>query len=75
MTIDINYKGIDLTIEGEYEPSEEEVTYESDLSGYPGSNSSFIIYEVFVEEVDIFDIISDFDLEALEELILNEILR
>ena len=73
MTIDINYKEIDLTIEGEYEPAEKEVRYNSDMTGYPGSSSSFTILGVYVEEVDIFDITSDFDLEALEELILKMI--
>ena len=47
MEINIEFKGISLRVVGEYEAGEEAVMYYSDMSGYPGSNSSFDVNEVY----------------------------
>ena len=69
----LNYKGIDLLIEGTYIPIEEIVRYNEDFSGHPGSPASFDINAIFVQDVDIFELISEDDLEVLETLILEKI--
>lgn len=75
MEIEINYKGIPLRVVGEYEAGEEAVMYYSDMSGYPGSNSSFDVNEVYAEDsdIDIFELFSPADLEVLAEKILDKL--
>ena len=75
MEINIEFKGISLRVVGEYEGGEEAVMYYSDMSGYPGSNSSFDVNEVYTEdsEIDIFELFSPADLEVLSEKILEQI--
>ena len=75
MEINIEFKGISLRVVGEYEAGEEAVMYYSDMSGYPGSNSSFLVEEVYAEdsEIDIFELFSLADLEILEEKILDKL--
>ena len=75
MEINIEFKGISLRVVGEYEAGEEAVMYYSDMSGYPGSNSSFDVNEVYTEdsEIDIFELFYPADLEVLAEKILDKI--
>ena len=75
MEINIEFKGIPLRVVGEYEAGEEAVMYYSDMSGYPGSNSSFLVEEVYVEdsEIDIFELFSPADLEVLVEKVIEQI--
>ena len=75
MEINIEFKGISLRVVGEYEAGEEAVRYYSDMSGYPGSNSSFLVEEVYADdsEIDIFELFSPADLEVLSEKILEQI--
>ena len=75
MEINIEFKGISLRVVGEYEVGEEAVMYYSDMSGHPGSNSSFLVEEVYAEdsEIDIFELFSPADLEVLEEKIIEQI--
>ena len=75
MEINIEFKGIPLRVVGEYEAGEEAVMYYSDMSGYPGSPSSFNVEEVYVEdsEIDIFEFFSPADLEVISEKILEQI--
>lgn len=75
MEISIEFKDIPLRVVGEYEAGEEAVMYYSDMSGYPGSPSSFDVNEVYVEdsEIDIFELFSPADLEVLEEKILDKL--
>ena len=75
MEINIEFKGISLRVVGEYEAGEEAVMYYSDMSGHPGSNSSFDVNEVYAEDsdIDIFELFSPADLEILEEKILEQI--
>ena len=75
MEINIEFKGIPLRVVGEYEAGEEAVMYYSDMSGYSGSNSSFLVEEVYAEDsdIDIVELFSPADLEILEEKILEQI--
>lgn len=75
MEINIEFKGIPIIVVGEYEAGEEAVMYYSDMSGHPGSPSSFDVEEVYVEdsEIDIFEFFSPDDLEIIEEKVLEQI--
>lgn len=73
MEVQIKYKGIDLFIECDYSPPEEQVRYYSDMSGYPGANSELELISIFVGDTDIFEMFSPEDLERIEELCLNKI--
>ena len=65
----------------EYEPGEAEVTYYSDGSGYPGSNSEVTIHHAWIQlknkngeliDVDIFPYINTIEELDIEDII-NEI--
>jgi hypothetical protein len=73
--VEIKFKGIPLIVEGYYEKGEEAVYNYGDGSGYPGSNSSFDVNEIYVEysEIDIFELFSAADLEEIKEICLTEI--
>ena len=75
MEISIEFKGVPLRVVGEYEAGEEAVMYYSDMSGHPGSLSSFDVEEVYVEdsEIDIFEFFSPDDLEIITEKVLEQI--
>ena len=75
MEINIEFKGIPLRVVGEYEAGEEAVRYYSDMSGHPGSNSSFFVEEVYVEDsdIDLIELFSPDDLEVLAEKILEQL--
>ena len=75
MEINIKFKGISLRVVGEYEAGEEAVMYYSDMSGHPGSNSSFLVEEVYAEDsdIDIFELFSPADLEVLAEKVIEQI--
>ena len=75
MEINIEFKGIPLRVVGEYEAGEEAVMYYSDMSGHPGSNSSFLVEEVYADdsEIDIFELFSPADLEVLAEKVIEQI--
>lgn len=69
----ITYLGIDMEIEGNYYPGEAQIMYDSDMGGYPGSPSEFEIYDVFVEEVSIINLLQDFQLEDIQTEVLEKI--
>jgi hypothetical protein len=71
--ITINYKGIELLIEGTYTPGEEEVRYFSDMLGHPGYPASFDVNAIFVQDVDIYELLSEDNLREIETLILEKI--
>ena len=73
MKTEITYKGILLEVEGTYTEAENRVIYYGDLDGHPGSPASFDINAIFVQDVDIYEIIDSHDLEVLETLVLEKI--
>ena len=67
MITEITFKGILLEVEGTYTKAEEQ-TYDM-----PGSPASFQTYDVFVEGVNIVDLLREDDLREIETLILEKI--
>jgi hypothetical protein len=65
MTVEINYLGVQITVEGLYYPGDPEIMYDLDMAGYPGSNSEFEIHDVFVGEVSIIELLSDYQMEEI----------
>ncbi len=74
MEVKINFRDVNLVVNGNYTPEEPMVMYYADGSGYPGSSSEFEINEIYVEDssVDIFELLIDYTTE-IEELCLTEI--
>ena len=72
--VEVEFRGVELTIVGNYHSEEEEVKYYSDMSGHPGYPSYFEIQEIKVRDsdVDLFDLLED-HLETLEEMCLKQI--
>ena len=67
MKTEIEYKGILLEVEGDYTEAEEQ-TYD-----IPGSPASFQTYNVFVEGVNIVDLLREDDLMEIDNLVLEKI--
>ena len=73
-TINIEYRGLELDVIGDYEPMERGVMYNSDMGGNPDYPSTFDIIKVLSE--DGINIINDYDeddLESIVELCLNHL--
>lgn len=71
----INFKGINLLVQGAYDKGEDSVMYYGDGSGYPGSPPSFDIEFIFIEdsEINIYELFSWDDLEKMQELALEQL--
>lgn len=66
---EINYLGVLLTIEADYQPEEPEVKYYSDGTGYPGCSAEFEIHRILTESGDdILGIFYESQLEDIEQL-------
>lgn len=63
---EINYKDLYLVVKGYYYEGEPQ-TYD-----YPGSPDNFSICEVNLQGVDVSILMSDYDLETIEEQILDK---
>ena len=68
----VEYKGVELEVEYDYQPEEACVMYYSDGSGYPGCAEQIDITEITINGVDVFELLEN-DLEEIEELISNKI--
>ena len=75
MKTEITYKGILLEVEGTYTEAENRVIYYGDLDGHPGSPASFDTNAVFVQDVDIYELLSDDDLMEIDNSVLEKICR
>lgn len=73
MKTEIIYKGILLEVEGTYTEAEDRVIYYGDLDGHPGSPASFDINAIFIQDVDIYELLSEDNLKEIETLILEKI--
>lgn len=73
--VNISYKGVELTVLGDYTPEEPMVMYYDDMSGHPGSPAEFNIEEIIFNNIDVYDIYDCFigSIEDIEELCLTEI--
>ena len=67
MRTEITYKGILLEVTGEYTKAEEQIF------DIPGSDASFQTYDVFVEGVNIVDLLGEDDLMEIDNLVLEKI--
>lgn len=67
MTTEIEYKGVTLEVTGEYSKTEEQ-TYDM-----PGNPASFQTFDVFVEGVNIVDLLREDDLMEIDNLVLEKI--
>ena len=65
----ITYRGIELEVEFDYQPREEEVRYDSNMEGYPGSPEYFDITGVFHEGESIWELVVG-QLEEIEEVLI-----
>lgn len=73
MKTEIIYKGILLEVEGTYTEAEDRVIYYRDLDGHPGYLASFDVNAIFIQDVDIYELLSEDDLVEIETLVLEEI--
>lgn len=73
MITEITFKSILLEVEGTYTEAEDRVMYYGDLDGHPGSDSTYDINAIFVQDVDIYELLSEDDLMEIETLVLEEI--
>lgn len=73
MITEITYKGVLLEIEGTYTEAEARVMYYNNLDGDPGNPATFDINAIFVQDVDIFELIGEDDLREIETLVLEKI--
>jgi len=75
-TTSITYKGIDLTIGGDFTPYDEGVRYYPDGSGQPPSPAEYDIRELWVvgKEEDVSEIYESLDvIEEITDLCIEEI--
>lgn len=70
-TIEINYCGVILDIEGDFMIGEEPVMYYPDGSGHPGYDSQFIVNKVLVGETDLFSTYCDDQIDEMAEIALH----
>ena len=73
METTIEYKGVELLVQGHYSPPEETVRYYPDGSGYPGCNAEFECFAVYIDDVAVFDLFTPKQLKEIEELAILKI--
>lgn len=72
-TIEVNYWGVPLELEGIYTPEDPEIPYTENLDGYPGAPATFEIHEVLAGGVDIQPILNWDQISQLEQLALDKL--
>ena len=71
--VEINYLGVQMSVEGLYYPGEPGVMYDSDMAGCPESISEFEIYDVMVGEVSIIELLSDYQMQEIQSEVIEKI--
>tara|TARA_R110001592_G_scaffold78111_1_gene234568 strand:+ start:109 stop:357 length:249 start_codon:yes stop_codon:yes gene_type:complete len=71
-THEIEYNNVVLNVTGFYEPEEKEVTYDTDMAGYPGSPANFESHIISCGGQDIIGILHYDTIGDIETLILNK---
>ena len=56
---ELEFRGVTLDVELDYEPSEPMVMYYSDGSGYPGSPAEIGIISIKIENQDVYELLED----------------
>lgn len=66
-TLEINYKGIELNVECEYE--------RGDSGDFltPPSGDELDVYSIKVESTDIYDLLSGKQIQEIEEIVINKL--
>lgn len=72
-TEEINYFGVEMTVEGNYHVGESQVMYDSDMGGHPGSGPEFELYDVFVGGISILNLLSYEQLAEIESEVIEKI--
>lgn len=71
VTTTVYLSGIELEAVGVYTPEEQEIRYHDDMSGTPFSPAEFDVNEVWAGGVDIYDLLSEEQLNNIVEQVLN----
>jgi hypothetical protein len=72
-TEEISYFGVELTVLGIYHPGEDQVMYDSDMAGYPGSPPEFEVFDVFAGDISIFNLLSHSQVLDIESEVIEKI--
>ena len=70
-TLELVYNDIPLTVEGYYTKGEAEVRYYSDESGYPGSSPEFEIEGIYINDIEICQLLSNRVIEDISDMCLD----
>ena len=70
---EIQFKGIDLMVEGFYTSGEPSTMYDSDLCGSPEFEAEFDIRKVFIQDTEISNLLSEDDLDEIASLIVTQL--
>lgn len=72
MKATINFRGFEFDVQYDYEPAEKQVYNYGDGSGYPGYPETFEFWEVELNGIDAFDLLSncfeEFEEEAIKQI-------
>lgn len=68
----IEFRGVILDVELDYEPSEPMVMYYSDGSGYPGSPAEIGIISIKIENQDVYELLEDY-LDEITDLLYEKL--
>jgi hypothetical protein len=69
---EIEFRGVILDVELDYEPSEPMVMYYSDGSGYPGSPAGIGIINIKIENQDVMELLEDY-LDEITDLLFEKL--
>ena len=73
-TVEIEYKGVKLEVEGTYGAGEQQISYQSSGDGYPGSSSEYNVEAIYVGiGTNVYNLFSWQDLDRISELCIEEI--
>lgn len=73
MVVEVSYLDVEISVKGVYTPGESEIMYDSDMAGYPGSGPEFDIYNIFIGEVSCIQIFQAYQLEDIQEIVIEKI--
>lgn len=71
-TVEINYLGAELEIEGTFTPSEKEERFDSNMTGVPESPAEFEILKVIAGGTNIIGILYESQLDEIINLCLEK---
>lgn len=70
--IDIEYKGVLITVSGDFTPEEREIMYYKDGTGYPGYSAEFLVEKIMFDGTDVTELYESMErVDAISELVLK----